>query len=243
MTSTSPIDQILALAVSQLGETETPLRSNRTKFGAYLDSIRHAPTPRQGSAWCGTFIDWCFVVKEMLVVLDGVNHYGTSIAFQQWRKRGRTSTTPHVGDLAFRASSGPGHIGIVESVHGTKVTCIEGNTSRSMLGSQTNGGEVCRRTREASWWRAGYAQPYYERVSVTPPPPINPPTALWRPQMKLVQVTGAPEIWLLTTDGTRRLITRPAESVLRRSGVLVDGATAAPMLLTPDELAAFPIAA
>jgi hypothetical protein len=234
---TTPIERVLALAISQLGEEERPARSNRTKFGAELDRIKHAPNPRQGSPWCGTFIDWLFWALKMLPVLDGVNHYGTSAAFQQWRRRGRTTMVPKVGDLAFRSSSGPGHIGIVESVNGSKVTCLEGNTSRSFIGSQTNGGEVCRRTRDISWWRAGFATPHYERASVPPAPP-TPPTETKQVTMFVVATSPTGARWLVGSDG-RRMIGPDAYSVYERKLGAVDGV---PMILTGAELKAIPVA-
>ena len=64
------------------------------------------------------------------------------------------------GDIILYTFS---HTGIVESVQGSTVTAIEGNTSAGSSGSQANGGGVFRRTRNKSLVRA-YIRPFGEEM-------------------------------------------------------------------------------
>lgn len=73
--------------------------------------------------------------------------------------------TPQKGDFAlFKfpgvSSAAADHIGIVVSVAGTTVTCVEGNTSPTTAGSQNNGGGVYLKTRPRALV-AGWVRPPY----------------------------------------------------------------------------------
>ena len=67
------------------------------------------------------------------------------------------------GDIVFmhfrQSSTATEHVGIVESVHSTYVTTIEGNTSTT---SQDNGGAVMRRSRALSCITGAY-RPWYNK--------------------------------------------------------------------------------
>lgn len=74
-------------------------------------------------------------------------------------------SSPRPGDFAlFKfpgvSSATADHIGIVESVTASTVTCVEGNTSPTTAGSQNNGGGVYLKTRSRSLV-AGWIRPPY----------------------------------------------------------------------------------
>lgn len=91
------------------------------------------------TANCGTMADW----------------------FKQQGRWYSYTTTPKPGDIVFYDWNGNhtkrDHVGIVESVSGSSVVAIEGNTS---VGNDSNGGEVMRRTRTKTYI-TGYGRPAY----------------------------------------------------------------------------------
>lgn len=159
----SVIDDIARAELSQVGYTEQPAGSNRTKYAAELDTVEHKTWSRQGSPWCGTFQDWAFRQQGALAALPVSNFYTPSAA--AWYKRnGRwTRTAPRVGDLAYRATGG-GHVGFVREVKGGMVLTSEGNTSPTNVGDPYDGGTVAAHWRSIAWWDDGYGQPEYELV-------------------------------------------------------------------------------
>ena len=132
---------VLYVAASQVGVTETPSGTNKTKYGkAYgLD----------GQPWCMMFVWWVFQQA-------GFNLYKTASCtalVDRYRSKSpgqiiRANYRP--GDIVFFDFSGKKskteHVGIVESVmaNGTIIT-IEGNTG---TGNDANGGAVMRRSRK-----------------------------------------------------------------------------------------------
>lgn len=141
-------------AVSQIGVKESPPGSNR---GPVVDMyIRNCLGYTTDAPWCG-----CFV------------HEATSRAGVKFLHPGRIAYTPYIvqdgdrnvnglrsvrnisavkpGDWAVFnfGSGGAKHVGIVTAINLAKgeVTCIEGNTSPGLKGSQNNGEGVYRRYR------------------------------------------------------------------------------------------------
>lgn len=152
--------EFLEQARREIGYTESPPGSNRTKFAA---EARHA----NGTYWCSTFV----VALMRRVGLDHEPAYsaGTAVMLSAYRNAGRLFKNPQPGDLVIydfpggRIANDPSdHIGIVESVNGNKtITTIEGNTSAGSSGSQSNGGGVFRRVRELTYV-VGFARPYFD---------------------------------------------------------------------------------
>jgi hypothetical protein len=167
----------------EAGYVETPV--NVTKYSTDLDAYENLSgtrIPRQGSPWCGTFIDWGFWKAQAQAALLYRN-FGTSAAARKYIAAGRFHTTSQPGDLAFKAITGAGHIGFVISAEDYRrltgkpqalgyVATIEGNTASGNTGSQTNGGQVAIRQRPISFWTAegGFGSPDYAKVSDTPVP-------------------------------------------------------------------------
>lgn len=157
------VKALLDTARSHLGYTESPPGSNRTRFAA----IAGHPN---GYAWCATFT--VAVAKEAGVKIPAevaATAY-TPTAVNAWKKAGRWHVSPEPGDFAYFQFDGDpqvDHVGIVESVgKNGAVTCIEGNTSPSSVGSQANGGGVYRRSR-ALRLIVGYGRPEFTRNEMT----------------------------------------------------------------------------
>jgi hypothetical protein len=134
---------IIGIAAKEIGQTEKPANSNKTKYGrwAKLD----------GFAWCGIFVSWVFAQAGVPLPRIGFafpGFAGTQTAMAQLKKWGRIVQQPEPGDVVFFDWNGDkrvDHVGIVVQLlsNGT-VTTIEGNTSAT---NQSNGGNVERRTR------------------------------------------------------------------------------------------------
>ena len=127
--------QVLAAARTELGYTEDPPGSNRTKFAAEAGH-------RNGLAWCATFVVAMFRRAGIRLPSESAGALALVAAMPQVR-----GGLP--GDVVS-FNIGTGHVGILESATSGTVTCIEGNTSPGTVGSQSNGGGVYRRTRSRS---------------------------------------------------------------------------------------------
>lgn len=128
--------QIIDIAAAEIGYTESPKNSNKTKYGKWYGL--------DGQPWCMMFVQWCF--NEAGAPLP----YKTAScsALERWYRANKPDavhTTPEPGDIVIYSF---GHTGIVESVQGDSITAIEGNTSPDYNGSQNNGGGVYRRVRK-----------------------------------------------------------------------------------------------
>lgn len=136
-------DDILKVARAEIGTKESPSGSNKVKYNTWYYGREVS-----GSAypWCAAFTSW---------VLDkvGITDY-KSVSCPVIKSIAQKKGTYHSGSNGIKASdlvlyqfdkdSDPDHIGIVESVSGSSIVAIEGNTSVS---SDDNGGCVMRRTR------------------------------------------------------------------------------------------------
>ena len=129
---------VLDVARAELGTTESPAGSNRTKYGKWMGL--------DGQPWCMSFVQWCFAQAGQPLPCKT----GSCSALLRWYQANqpdRVTQTPQPGDIVIY---GFGHTGIVESAAGSTFTAIEGNTSPGAAGSQDNGGGVYRRTRGRS---------------------------------------------------------------------------------------------
>lgn len=159
--------EFLAACASEIGYTESPPGSNKTKFAA------EAGHPN-GYAWCLTGLD-AIAKRTGLVLPAGVAGTAyTPSAAGDFKRAGRWTLVPEVGAWAFMDFPDDvrriQHVAVVEAIHpdGT-VTTIEFNTSFDERGSQSNGGAVARRRRRTSLI-VGYGLPEYTvEVPATPP--------------------------------------------------------------------------
>jgi len=148
-------EKVLDIARKELGVKESPPNSNEVKYNAWF--YGH---PVSGAAypWCMAFVQWVFHQAGAKLPYLTASCGG----LLTWYKRNRPGSVhkrPKPGDIVIYDF---GHTGIVEAVgSGGTITAIEGNTSPGSAGSQSNGGQVCRRTRKASTVTA-YIRPDYE---------------------------------------------------------------------------------
>ena len=143
------VSEILTIARQELGSTESPAGSNRTRYGKWMGL--------DGQPWCMSFVQWCFAQAGRPLPF----RTGSCNALLEWYKANHPEcivTTPRPCDVIIYNF---GHTGIVESVPSGKITAIEGNTSAGDSGSQDNGGGVFRRTRSKSLVKA-YIRPFEE---------------------------------------------------------------------------------
>jgi len=151
------VNQILALAQSQIGTTEYPPNSNEC---IYNDAFYGYHVSGSQYPWCCTFVWWVFAQFTPCLVKKTASCQDLA----QWFKdNGKWGSTPHEGDVVFfkfnTNSRWTNHVGIVKEVQdgGAKIITIEGNTSQS---SDDNGGAVMERTRTSNI--VGYGRPAYE---------------------------------------------------------------------------------
>ena len=137
----------LAAAVRELGNTEQPPESNRTKYGKWYGL--------DGQPWCMMFVQWCFAQAGTPLPC----RTASCSQLLNWYRRfesERVTEAPQQGDVVIYNF---GHTGIVERDNGDTITVIEGNTSPGNRGSQNNGGGVYRRTRKKAQATA-YIRPF-----------------------------------------------------------------------------------
>lgn len=176
-------NEVLKVAVSQIGVKESPANSNKTKYGKAFGE--------NGVPWCAIFLWWCFQQAKA----GSLFPHNSNAAYAQdqivskchgsWVMKKNTSKATRkaylkkakAGDVVTfdfgRMDAYRQHIGIVEKVSGDYLICIEGNTSQH--GSQSNGGMVCRQRRLYTSVCAA-ARPAYEGAAIIIPPKPEPVT-------------------------------------------------------------------
>ena len=153
---------VVRVAASEVGVTESPANSNCVKYNDwyYGRRVRGAAYP-----WCAAFVSW-------VLAQAGAGHLAArSASCPAIKSDAQRRGTYHAGfdgiapgDLVlyqFDRDADPDHIGIVENVSGSSIVAIEGNTS---LTSNDNGGAVMRRTRSKGLIM-GYVRPAYDGAS------------------------------------------------------------------------------
>jgi cell wall-associated NlpC family hydrolase len=137
------MSNIVAIAEKEIGYTETPANSNKTKFGKWFGF--------DGVAWCGMFVSWCYDKAGFPLGNVGFSKgfAGCQTAVAHYKNKNKVTTKPVQGDIVFFDWNGDGrfdHTGIfVKDIDGKSFETIEGNTS---LINQSNGGQVMRRKRK-----------------------------------------------------------------------------------------------
>lgn len=126
---------VLKIAAGELGTTERPANSNRTKYGAWYGL--------DGNPWCMMFVQWCFTQAGRPLPHRTASCSDMLSWYRKYQPE-RVTDEPKPRDIIIYNF---GHTGIVESVAASTITAIEGNTSPGEAGSQSNGGGVFRRKR------------------------------------------------------------------------------------------------
>ena len=135
-------NKIIEIATKEIGYVETPVNSNKTKYGQWFGF--------DGVAWCGIFVSWVYASASSplgnIGFLKGFAGCQTAVAF--FKKNNMLTPNPQPGDIVFfdwNADNRHDHTGIyVKRLTDTTFETIEGNTSAT---NQSNGGQVMRRIR------------------------------------------------------------------------------------------------
>lgn len=141
--------KVLDLARAEIGIKESPANSNKVKYNTW-----YYGTAVQGSAypWCMVFVQWVYKQAGVALPIKTAS-CGALMNAAKSNKMWVTSDF-NPGDIVIYNFHGKtvqtDHCGIIESVEGSYVTAIEGNTSSDEAGSQSNGGMVCRKKRNKS---------------------------------------------------------------------------------------------
>ena len=162
---------IVAIALAEVGYREKATNSmlddktansgsnNWTKYARDLAAAGYYNGNKNGYAWCGVFVDWCFfkaygaVKGQRIQCQSGPLGAGCIYSAQYYQQKGRYDRKPKVGDQVFFQTGGQiGHTGIVVEVTDTTITTVEGNSSdqvKKNTYSRSNG------------YIAGYGHPLY----------------------------------------------------------------------------------
>lgn len=136
-------------AESYVGITENPPGSNRVIISTWADQVWWLGFSRQGSQWCGCYVDLVLGKKMMPGSV-----FSVAFGMGQFKDADRWSTTPQPGYVCFMSFTPdrfPGHVGItIDVINDYTVDNIEGNTQAGYSGAQDNGGGVYHRTRSGS---------------------------------------------------------------------------------------------
>ena len=139
---------VLSIAAGELGNTEHPANSNRTKYGKWYGL--------DGQPWCMMFVQWCYAQAGKPLPCRTASCSQLLNWYRRFQPERVLSGSPQRGDVVLYNF---GHTGILERDSGGTVTVIEGNTSPGDRGSQNDGGGVYRRTRKKTQVTA-YIRPF-----------------------------------------------------------------------------------
>lgn len=168
--------------------------NNWTKYARDLHAAGYYNGNKNGYAWCDVFVDWCFYqlagkdAKKAQEIECQTGDCGAGCVYsaRYYRNQNRFYTSnPQPGDQIFFGSTGDEeHTGIVETVNGSTITTIEGNSSD----------QVIRRTYSISNSRiVGYGRPKFEssNTSEAPVTPTIPSTSVSFKVGDTVNFTGS----------------------------------------------------
>lgn len=174
------LSKVLETARADLGYTENPPGSNRTKYWEAYDP------KMQGQPWCVAALwFWFNEAGERMAFFGGGKTASCSVLLRWYKEQGLTVPVSEVqvGDIVilnFHGTQDTEHCGLVYEVvndtfgHLVGVRTYEGNTSPSD-GSQSNGGMVCDKDRLKSQI-VGVCRPQYKPDD---PQPVNDVTGHW----------------------------------------------------------------
>lgn len=135
-------NKIVELASKEIGYSENPKNSNKTKYGQWFGL--------DGVAWCGIFVSWCYYISGSPLGNIGFKKgfAGCQSAVAYFKKMRFVTSTPQAGDIVFFDWNLDGrydHTGIfVKKIDDYYFESIEGNTA---VGNDSNGGQVMKRKR------------------------------------------------------------------------------------------------
>lgn len=148
------VSDLLKVARGEIGYSRWTDPKAGTKYGRwYAELTKSSYFGTSGVPYCAMYVSWC--LKQAGVTCKGFPgaSCGAILAAAKAAKKTVSKASAKAGDIvmfSWDGDSSPEHVGIIETVHSTYFTTIEGNTSSGSSGSQSNGGGVYRRTRSKS---------------------------------------------------------------------------------------------
>ena len=151
------VSELLELARRQIGVKECPPNSNNVRYNTwyYGREVSGAAYP-----WCMVFVQWVFAQAGVKLPVRTASCGALMRAAKAagcWVTKGYQPGDVVIYD--FPGGAATDHCGIVESVDGTYISAIEGNTSSA---SDADGGAVERRARKFSQI-VGAVRPSYDK--------------------------------------------------------------------------------
>jgi len=137
------MNEIIRIAAKEIGQTEKPANSNKTKYGKWFGF--------DGVAWCGMFVSWCYAQAGFQLPKIGFSkgYAGCQTAVAYFKKMNQITKKPVEGDIVFFDWNADGrydHTGLfVRWINEKEFETIEGNTA---VGNDSNGGNVMKRVRK-----------------------------------------------------------------------------------------------
>jgi hypothetical protein len=166
-TPTPLLKKVVAVAAGEIGIMEVPPGSNRgPKVDIYVTTT--GLNPAGHFPWCACFVYWCFntasnalSVPNPCVKTAGVlDHWAEANSVPSARRivSAEAQAQPSLvvpGTLFLLRTSGTtGHMGIIQEVHGNRLTTFEGNTNDN--GSRDGIGVFQRTTRTIGQINLGF---------------------------------------------------------------------------------------
>ena len=151
------VSELLDIARRQIGTRESPPKSNNVRYNTwyYGREVSGAAYP-----WCMVFVQWVFDQAGVKLPVRTASCGALMRSAQSagcWVTKGYQPGDVVIYD--FPGGAATDHCGIVESVDGTYISAIEGNTSST---SDADGGAVERRARKFSQI-VGAVRPSYDK--------------------------------------------------------------------------------
>ena len=151
------VSELLDIARRQIGTRESPPNSNNVRYNTwyYGREVSGAAYP-----WCMVFVQWVFDQAGVKLPVRTASCGALMRSAQSagcWVTKGYQPGDVVIYD--FPSGAKTDHCGIVESVDGTYISAIEGNTSST---SDADGGAVERRARKFSQI-VGAVRPSYDK--------------------------------------------------------------------------------
>jgi hypothetical protein len=163
------IKDVILYAAGAIGERETPPKSNRS---ALIDRIQQ-PFGLIGQQYCVMFVLWCYMktLERLKLRFPFSKTASSQTLYENCKKKGWTTTNfseVQPGDIMIfrKYHTWTGHAALVVDVEKDSVTTIEGNTSNSNFGNQSDGDGIWKRKRPVNlseftaddWYIRGFIQ-------------------------------------------------------------------------------------
>lgn len=141
-------EEIVTIAKQEIGNVEVP--DNKTKYGKWYGL--------DGNPWCAMFVSWVYAqagLSKSVAASTKKGFASCDLGLKWFTKKDKLVPIGQAqpGDIVFfqfDTDAQPDHVGIVVKNRKGYLVCIEGNTSPTKKGSQSNGGGVYRKKRPYS---------------------------------------------------------------------------------------------